>query len=110
MTQSEVINKLSMEMAIALGDLDTLHTCRHYLSMALSIGIEHFTVTMEEIVAMDFEGVERGHYKSVTDAGEKLGLYAENITAVLNGRQHSAGGFLFIRARDKELVPAKKTA
>lgn len=110
MTQNEVINKLSIEMAIALGNLDTLQTCRIYIQMALSIGIDHFTKDMEEVIAMDDTGREVGRYKSILDAERNLGVRECNIHQVLSGRNHTAGGYLFIRTKDKELIPAKKTA
>lgn len=110
MIQNEVINKLSMELAMALGDLDTLQTCRTYIRMALAIGIDHFTKDMEEIVQMDRFGEEIARFKSVTEASVKSGIRQGDISAVLTGLQHSAGGFLFMKEKDKELVPAKKIA
>lgn len=110
MTTNDVINKLSMEMALALGDLDTLQTCKIYIQMALSIGIEHFTKDMEEIIQMDGNGVEMARYKSVTEASVKIGISQHSISAVLTGIQHTTGGFMFIKTKDKELIPIKKTA
>ncbi|HNX37502.1 MAG TPA: hypothetical protein PL124_05470 [Candidatus Cloacimonadota bacterium] len=110
MTVNEVIKKLSMEMAVALGELDHLPTCRRYISMALSIGIEHYTKDMEEIVVMTHQGEEVARFKCVTEVERKLGIKQSYVSAVLNGTQHSAGGFLFIKARDKELIPEKKSA
>lgn len=110
MTQNEVINKLSMEMALALGDLDTLQTCRIYIQMALSIGIDHFTKNSEEIIALDHEGREVGRYKSILEIERTLGVKESNVHHVLAGRNHTAGGYIFIRTKDKELIPAKKTA
>jgi len=110
MTQSEVINKLSMEMALALGDLDTLQTCRTYIQMALAIGIEHYTKDMEEIIQMDRFGVELDRFKSVSEAVEKTGIPQNYISSVLTGQQHTTGGFIFMRARDKQLIPARKSA
>jgi hypothetical protein len=110
MTQNEVINKLSMEMALALGDLDTLQTCKIYIQMALSIGIEHFTRDMDEVIAYTTNGTEIGRFKSVQDAADKIGLRAELITAVLNGRQCTTGGMMFMKTKDKYLIPSKKSA
>lgn len=104
MLQSKVVHKLSMECAIALGDLDHLQTIRIYIQMALAIGVEHYTKDMEEIVAMDYEGVVCGSWKCVTEASEKLGIRQSDISAVLTGRQHSAGGYLFMKTKDYELV------
>lgn len=110
MTVSEVIDKLSMEQAIALGELDHLATCRRYISMALSIGIEHFTSEMEEIIVMTTNGTEIGRYKSIQETADQIGLRAENISAVVNGRQYTTGGLMFMKNRDKELIEAKKIA
>lgn len=104
MTQSEVVNKMSMEMALRLGDLSHLKCCKFYINMSLTIGTEYFCRKMEEVVAMNFEGVEIGRYKSVTDASEKLGVVRQGITKVLNGRAHSAGGYLFMKVNDRELI------
>jgi hypothetical protein len=110
MTQNEVIYKLSMEMALALGDLDTLQTCQIYIQMALSIGVEHYTKDMEEIIQLDHNGIELGRFKSTSDASAKLGILRPCITDVIIGRAHTAGGFIFIKTKDKELIPVNKTA
>ena len=110
MTQNEVINKLSMEMALAVGDMKYLETYRWYIRQALVIGCDHFSVDMEEIIQMDRNGVEIARYKSIGEASRKTGLFHSNISDVVNSKQHSAGGFLFVKTKDKELVPAKKTA
>lgn len=110
MTQGEVIHKLSMEMALALGDLDTLQTCRIYIQMALSIGLEHFHSLEEEIIVLDKDGIECGRFKSLCDAERVLGINKASICKCLNGERHSAGGLMFIKSKDKELVPVKKTA
>lgn len=110
MTVSEVVNKLTMEQALALGDLDTLPTCRRYIQMALSIGIDHFTRDSDEIIAMNYSGEEVSRFKSIREAEAKLGIDRRNIGHVLKGTAHSAGGLLFIRAKDKELVPARESA
>jgi len=109
MTQGEVINKLSMECALALGELDHLQTIRTYIQMALSIGIDHFRKEMEEIVVVDMYGVECGRYKSTIETSQKLGICRQDITKVLNGRGHTAGGFRFMYSRDYELVPRKQS-
>lgn len=110
MTQGEVINKLSMEMALALGDLDTLQTCRTYIQMALSIGIDHFTKDMEEIIQMDHFGAEIDRYKSISEAVRETGISQPCISDAIRGAQHTAGGFIFMKSKDKVLIPAKKTA
>jgi hypothetical protein len=110
MTQNEVINKLSMEMALLTGDLDNLNTYRWFIRQALDIGINHFTKDMEEIIQMDRFGEELGRFKGVTDCSQKTGIRQSDISAVLTGVQHSAGGFLFMRSKDKKLIPMQKTA
>lgn len=110
MTQSEVINNLAMEEAVLLGDLDNLNTYRWFIRQALVIGIDHFTKDMEEIVQMDRFGEELGRYKGVTDASRKTGIRQGDISAVLTGIQHSAGGFFFMKSKNKVLIRAKKTA
>lgn len=110
MTQGEVINKLSMEMALALGDLDYLKTCRYYMQMALTIGMEHFHVLEEEIIVLDKYGIELGRFKSIADAEKVLGIYKSSICEVLNGNRHSAGGLMFIKTKDKEMIPIRKLA
>jgi hypothetical protein len=110
MTQSEVINKLSMEMALALGELDHLQTCRTYIQMALVIGIEHFEKESEEIIQYSTSGEEIERHKSIRNAAQKTGLDRRNIQHVLNGTAHTAGGFIFMNVKDRELPSARKTA
>lgn len=104
MTQSEIVNKMAMEMALKLGDLCHLKTCKFYIGLALTIGTEYFTRNMEEIVAMTREGLEIGRYKSEIEAAEKLGLSNRSISNCLLGKRYSTGGYLFIRAKDKLLI------
>lgn len=110
MTQGEVINKLSMEMALALGDFNTLQTCRTYIQMALSIGVEHYTKDMEEIIVLNYAGQEIDRFKCVTDVERKMGIKQCYVSAVLRGDQFSTGGFRFQKVKDKELIPMNKTA
>ena len=42
MTQSEVVNKMAIEMAHALGDFEKLKTCRFYINIAITIGTKYF--------------------------------------------------------------------
>ena len=111
MTQSEVINKLAMELAIAI-DLDNEngiqdHTpvYRWFIRQALDIGTNHFTKDVEEVVMLSKEGEEVARYKGVIDASIKTGIRQGDISAVLTGVQHTAGGFKFMKAKDWELVP-----
>jgi hypothetical protein len=108
MTQSEVVNKMSMEMALALGDLSHLKTCKFYINMALVIGTESFTKEMEEIVAMNYEGKELGRYKSESDASAQLGISRTQIVDVIKGRRHQTHGYCFIKLKDKELIQKSK--
>lgn len=107
MTVNEVVEKLSMEMAVALGELDHLPTCRRYIRMALAVGIEHFTKDMEEIIMMTKQGEEISRFRSVSECVSKTGIPQPQISAVLTGQQHTAGGFMFIKTKDKELVKLK---
>jgi len=110
MTQNEVVNKLSIELAIRLGDLDYLQLCRQYIQMALVIGTEHFPRDIEEIVVMNKHGVEIERLESISECEKLLGVSHESITAVLDGRQFTAGGLRFQKVIYKELIPAKKSA
>jgi len=107
MLQSEVITKLSRECCLALGDFSHFETVRIYIQMALSIGIEHYTKDMEEVVAIYKEGAEAGRFKSISDAADKLGIHQHDISAVLIGRQQTAGGLKFMKVKDYDLVPRK---
>jgi hypothetical protein len=106
MTVSEVVNKLALELSFRTGHFEDLKINKEYLNMALMVGIEHFTVDMEEVIAMTKEGAEVGRFKSILDAERKLGVKECNIHQVLAGRNHTAGGYCFIRTKDKILVKA----
>jgi len=104
MTREYVINKLTCELVIITGDTDNMVSYRKHIAMALDIGINHFTKDMEEVVALDKWGNETGRFKGVTDAAEKLGIPQPYISAVLSGQQHTAGGYRFIKAKDRILI------
>lgn len=104
MLQSEVINKLSRECCLAMGDFHYFKTVQIYIQMALSIGLEHFSVLEEEIVALYMDGSEAGRFKGIQECERKLGISHQNISKVLNGSRHSAGGLMFIKTRDYELT------
>lgn len=104
MTQSDAVNKMAMEMSHALGDFSHLRTCKFYLNMAITIGTEHFTHDMEEIVAMNCDGIEVGRFKGLRDAARQLGLHECSISKVINGQHHTTGGLMFIKTSDKELI------
>jgi hypothetical protein len=76
--------------------------------MALSIGLEHYTKDMEEVVALYRDGVEAGRFKSIGDASNKLGVPQSSISDVIRGVQHTAGGLMFIKTKDYELVERDK--
>jgi len=107
MLQSEVINKLSHECCLAMGDFSYFKTIQIYIQMALSIGVEHYTKEMEEIVVTTHDGTEIGRYKSIVETSKQLGIFQEGISAVLNGRQQTAGGYKFMKAKDYDLIPRK---
>ena len=104
MTQSEVIDKLTRECCLAIGDFSYYNTVKSYIQMALTIGIEHYTVDMEEIIVLDHQGCETDRFKGVTDAANVMGLSKSGISAVLTGRQHTHGGFIFIKSKDYNLL------
>ena len=104
MTHNEVITKLAKEMITVTGETDHYNTYCWFIRQALVIGIEHYTKEMEEIVAMDKWGGEQGRFKGVREASTKLGIPRGNIYQVLEGRRPSAGGFIFIRNKDKFLI------
>lgn len=110
MLQSEVINKLTRECCLALGDFDHFTTVRTYIQMALSIGVEHYTKEMEEVIALYKDGTEAGRFKSITDAANKLGIQQHGISNVLTGRCQLAGGLKFIKARDYDLLPREDSS
>lgn len=110
MIQSVVINKLTKELCLAQGTFDYFQVNRTYIQMALSIGIEHYTKDMEEIVALYQDGSEAGRFKSVQEATTKLGILQSCISDVLAGRQHTTGGLQFIRAKDYDLIPRNSEA
>jgi hypothetical protein len=88
-----------------MGSFDYHQTVRIYIQMALAVGIDHYSVTMEEVVALDMNGVEAGRFKSVTDASKKLGILQHGITQNLSGRSAWAGGLKWMKVKDYELVP-----
>lgn len=106
MTQSEAINKLAIECHSLVEQYPDAKyaTIRKYIQMALVVGLEHFSTNMDEVVALDHNGVELGIFKSTQEASEKLGVYRKNITAVLGGRRPSAGGYRFIKRKDYKLL------
>lgn len=105
MTQGEVISKLTHECCLAMGDFHYFQTVRTYIQMALVIGTEHFTKDMEEIIALYKDGVEAGRFKGIGEASKKLGIAQTCISETLAGKQHSAGGLLFMKTKDYELIP-----
>jgi hypothetical protein len=104
MTIREVVSKLALELAFKTGRIEDIKAFKEYLTMAVVVGTEHFVNTKEEIIAMDHEGMERGRFKSVVEASEKLGIARNGIEHVLMKRQHQAGGLMFVRSIDLELV------
>ena len=125
MTFDQVVQKLGKEMSASLdslivsamesGDLSVLRDnapqlCKNYIHIALCVGMEHFHYLDEEIIAMDRDGNELGHFKSITEAETKLGIHKSAISSCINGIRHSAGGLLFIKASDKGIIPEMKSA
>ena len=109
MTQGEVISKLTRECCLAMGEFDYYDTIRIYIQMALSVGIEHYTKDMEEVVALYKDGREAGRFKSTTEAANKLGIPQSSVSSVVSGNQHTAGGLKFIKTKEYELFKRKDT-
>jgi hypothetical protein len=103
MTQSEVVNKMSKEMALELGGLEYLRICKFYINMAVTIGLECYSKNMEEIIAMTCDGVEVGRYPGLREASRQLGIAEGGISNVIAGRHHTAGGLMFMKAKDREM-------
>lgn len=108
MTIREVVNKLALELAFKTGHIEDIKEYKEKLQMALVIGTEHFINTKEEIIAMNHEGYEVGRFKSIADASLKLGIGRSNIHHVLEKRQYQAGGLIFIKEADMELILRKE--
>ena len=108
MLQSEVINKLSHECCLAMGSFDYFKTIRIYIQMALAVGVEHYNIRMEEIVAMDKNGAEAGRFRSLSEAHAKLGIDEGSISSVMDGHRQTAGGLKWMKVKDYELVPRKQ--
>jgi hypothetical protein len=104
MTHSDVIDKLTRECCLAVGDFSYFSTVKIYIQQALVIGIDHFTVDMEEIIVMDPNGNELHNFKSITEASKNIGVRQSDISAVLIGQQQTAGGFKFIKRKDKRMI------
>lgn len=104
MIQSDVIKKLALDLALETGTMEDLPIYRKYIQMALVIGIDHFTKDQEEIIALDFKGVEIGRYAGVREAERKLGLVKSSISKVLSGLNYQTGGIRFVRVNEKELI------
>jgi hypothetical protein len=105
MTRTKVINQLTLELVSLTGAAEHMTTMRRYIEMALDVGINHFTKDMEEIVVLDQYGHEVNRFKGVTDAADKMCIKQACISAVLSGQQHTAGGYRFIKAEDRKLIP-----
>jgi hypothetical protein len=103
MTIREVVNKLALELAFKTGNIENMRDYKNTIQMAVVIGTEHFTKKMEEVVAMTRDGVERGRFKSVDDAANKLDIPRGNIFQVLERRRATAHGYKFIYVKDLEL-------
>jgi hypothetical protein len=87
-----------------MGDFKYHKTVKTYIQMALAVGVEHYTVRMEEIVALDKNGIEAGRFKSLSDAHNKLGIDEGSISSVMDGNRQTAGGLKWMRVKDYELI------
>lgn len=104
MLQAEVINKLSRECCLAMGSFDNFKTIKIYIQMALAVGVEHYMVSMEEVVALDMNGKEAGRFKSIQEASDKMGIHQSGIVNNLSGRSAWASGLKWMKVKDYELV------
>ena len=107
MTHDYVINKLTCELIVETGCPEHISAYRRKIRQALDIGINHFTKDMEEVIMMDRFGKEIERFKGVSDASAKTGVRQSDISSVLIGRQHTAGGFIFRKASTLVLKPVK---
>jgi hypothetical protein len=108
MTVDEVVKKLAIELVLETGHTEDFSNYRKIIKRAVVIGTEHFTVKMEEVVAMNREGVEIGRYKSADEAAKKLDIPRGNVFQVLERLRPTAHGLKFIYVRDLELVKREK--
>jgi hypothetical protein len=103
MLQSEAVKKINTEMTLELGGLEYLRICKFYINMAMVVGLECYSKNMEEIIAMNCDGIEVGRFPGLREAERNLGISAGGISNVLAGRHHTAGGLMFMKVKDKEL-------
>lgn len=103
----KVVAGLSDDLAEALGfdkqEFTPREIIRRYIQRALVIGIDHYRPEMEEIVALNSFGHEIERFKSVMEAERKTGINHRTIQNVMSGHQHSAGGMIFIKAKNQHL-------
>lgn len=100
MTYEEVTKKLVFEMIQLTGHMEDHDVYSTYINRALVIGSEHFSNKSIEIVAYTKDGVEAGRFKSINDASKKLGIIRSNIYEVVEGKRHSAKGYIFKRVNN----------
>lgn len=107
----KVVAGLSDDLAEALGfdnnEVTPREIIRRYIQRALVVGIDHYRPEMEEIVAMNLSGFELGRYRSVMEAERKTGIHHRSIQNVMAGNQHSAGGMIFIKAKNHDIQISK---
>ena len=87
-----------------MGSFDHFKTVRIYIQMALAVGVEHYMVSMDEVVALDMNGVEAGRFKSIQEAADKMGIKQSGIMNNLAGRSAWAGGLKWMKVKDYELI------
>jgi hypothetical protein len=100
MTIDAAIKGLTFEMILQTGDYEHAETYKLFLTRALTIGMDHFSKNMDEIVAFDISGHEVGRYRNAYEASAKLGVARGNINQILSGKKHSIHGYMFRRAKD----------
>ena len=104
MTQGEVINKLTSELVAWTGDIVHEPLFRQYITMALDIGVNHFTKDMEEVAMLTKGGLLVKRFRSVSEAVKNTGIRQGDISSVLTGAQHSAKGYLFRKTSPLETL------
>jgi hypothetical protein len=100
----ECWDKLSRECGLTAANLESYLTVRAYIQIALVVGMEYFTKDMTEVIVINKNGSIQGQYKGITEAAKKLKIQQRDISAVLTGRQKTAGGYKFMRMDDYERI------
>lgn len=96
MTIEEVKKKLVFEMIQLTGHFEDQEIYDTYIQRALVVGMEYFKPGNRQIVAINESGVEVGRFNTIVQAAKYLKIHRSNISKVLLGKRHLAGGLTFI--------------